>query len=128
KNIFGVVIFAAAMSSVIGSAYTSATFLKTLHKSLFNKNNLIVIVFIVISTIIFLLIGKPISLLIIAGAINGWILPITLGAILIASRKKSIVGDYKHPIWMLVFGIVAVIVTIITGVLSLQDLATLWKG
>ncbi|MDU3989405.1 MAG: divalent metal cation transporter, partial [Staphylococcus sp.] len=91
-------------------------------------NNLIVIVFIVISTIIFLLIGKPISLLIIAGAINGWILPITLGAILIASRKKSIVGDYKHPIWMLVFGIVAVIVTIITGVLSLQDLATLWKG
>ena len=37
KNIFGVVIFAAAMSSVIGSAYTSATFLKTLHKSLFNK-------------------------------------------------------------------------------------------
>ena len=81
-----------------------------------------------ISTIIFLLIGKPISLLIIAGAIKGWILPITLGAILIASRKKSIVGDYKHPIWMLVFGIVAVIVTIITGVLSLQDLATLWKG
>lgn len=128
KNIFGVVIFAAAMSSVIGSAYTSATFLKTLHKSLFNKNNLIVIVFIVISTIIFLLIGKPISLLIIAGAINGWILPITLGAILIASRKKSIVGDYKHPTWMLVFGIVAVIVTIITGILSLQDLATLWKG
>ena len=58
------------MSSVIGSAYTSATFLKTLHKSLFNKNNLIVIVFIVISTIIFLLIGKPISLLIIAS--NKW--------------------------------------------------------
>ena len=26
------------------------------------------------------------------------------------------------------FGIVAVIVTPITGVLSLQDLATLWKG
>ena len=65
-------------------------FLKTLHKSLFNKNNLIVIVFIVISTIIFLLIGKPIGLLIIAGAINGWILPITLGAILIASRKNQL--------------------------------------
>ena len=128
KNIFGVVIFAAAMSSVIGSAYTSATFLKTLHKSLFNKNNLIVIMFIVISTLIFLFIGKPVSLLIIAGAINGWILPITLGAILIASRKKSIVGDYKHPTWMLVFGIIAVIVTIITGIFSLQDLASLWKG
>ena len=128
KNIFGVVIFAAAMSSVIGSAYTSATFLKTMHKSLFNKNNLIVITFIVISTIIFLFIGKPVSLLIIAGVINGWILPITLSVILIASRKKSIVGDYKHPTWMLIFGIVAVIVTILTGIFSLQDLASLWKG
>lgn len=127
KNIFGVVIFAAAMSSVIGSAYTSATFLKTLHKSLLNKNNLIVITFIVISTFVFLFIGKPVSLLIIAGAINGWILPITLGAILIASRKKSIVGNYQHPTWMLVFGIIAVIVTIMTGIFSLQDLASLWK-
>lgn len=115
------------MSSVIGSAYTSATFLKTLHKSLLTKNNLIVIIFIVVSTLIFLFIGKPISLLIIAGAINGWILPIILGAILIASQK-SIVGDYKHPTWMLIFGIVAVIVTIVTGIFSLQDLATLWKG
>ena len=128
KNIFGIVIFAAAMSSVIGSAYTSATFLRTLHQSLFNKNNLIVIIFIVISTLIFLSIGKPVSLLIIAGAINGWILPITLGAILIANRKKSIVGDYKHPSWMLIFGIIAVIVTIITGIFSLQDIASLWKG
>ena len=92
------------------------------------KNNLFGIFFIVVSTRIFLFIGKPVSLLIIAGAINGWILPIILGAILIASRKKSIVGDYKHPTWMLIFGIVAVIVTIVTGIFSLQDLATLWKG
>ena len=62
--------------------------MKTLHKSLLTKNNLIVIIFIVVSTLIFLFIGKPISLLIIAGAINGWILPIILGAILIASRKN----------------------------------------
>ena len=61
--------------------------MKTLHKSLLTKNNLIVIIFIVVSTLIFLFIGKPISLLII-GAINGWILPIILGAILIASRKN----------------------------------------
>ena len=117
-----------AVLGVVVTAYTSATFLKTLHKSLFHKNNLIVIIFIVISTFIFLFIGKPVSLLIIAGAINGWILPITLGAILIASRKKSIVGDYQHPTWMLVFGIIAVIVTIMTGIFSLQDLASLWKG
>ncbi|HCY4521075.1 TPA: divalent metal cation transporter [Staphylococcus aureus] len=126
KNIFGIVLFAAAMSSVIGSAYTSATFLKTLHKSLKERSNLIVIVFIVISTMIFLFIGKPISLLIIAGAINGWILPITLGAILIASKKKSIVGDYKHPNWMFIFGIVAVLVTILTGIFSFKEVLQLF--
>ncbi|CXD45188.1 NRAMP family divalent metal transporter [Staphylococcus aureus] len=126
KNIFGIVLFAAAMSSVIGSAYTSATFLKTLHKSLDERSNLIVIVFIVISTMIFLFIGKPISLLIIAGAINGWILPITLGAILIASKKKSIVGDYKHPNWMFIFGIVAVLVTILTGIFSFKEVLQLF--
>lgn len=126
KNIFGIVLFAAAMSSVIGAAYTSATFLKTLHKSLDERSNLIVIVFIVISTMIFLFIGKPISLLIIAGAINGWILPITLGAILIASKKKSIVGDYKHPNWMFIFGIVAVLVTILTGIFSFKEVLQLF--
>ena len=76
------------MSSVIGSTYTSATFLKTLHKSLLTKNNLIVIIFIVVSTLIFLFIGKPISLLIILWCNKWLILPIILGAILIASRKN----------------------------------------
>ncbi|CAL28942.1 NRAMP family divalent metal transporter [Staphylococcus carnosus] len=128
KNIFGVVLFAAALSSVIGSAYTSATFLKTLSKSLMKRSNLIVITFIVVSTLIFLFIGKPIKLLIIAGALNGLILPITLGTILVASKKKSIVGDYKHPTWMLVFGIIAVVVTIITGIFSFQGLAELWSS
>ncbi|WP_436956149.1 NRAMP family divalent metal transporter [Staphylococcus sp. AS1337] len=126
RNIFGVVLFAAAMSSVIGSAYTSATFLKTLHKSVYNKTNIIVISFIVFSTLVFLSLGKPVTLLIVAGALNGLILPITLGTILIASKRKSIVGDYKHPTWMLIFGIVAVVVTIVTGVFSLQGLTELF--
>lgn len=126
RNIFGVVLFAAAMSSVIGSAYTSATFLKTLHKSVYNKTNVIVISFIVVSTLVFLFLGKPVTLLIVAGALNGLILPITLGTILIASKRKSIVGDYQHPTWMLWFGILAVIVTIVTGVFSLQGLTELF--
>ena len=40
-----------------------------------------VILFIVVSTIIFLFLGKPVTLLIVAGALNGLILPITLGTI-----------------------------------------------
>lgn len=125
KNIFGIVLFAAAMSSVIGSAYTSATFLKTMHKSIYNKTNIIVITFIVVSTLVFLFLGKPVTLLIVAGALNGLILPIILTTILIASKRKSIVGDYHHPTWMLWFGILAVIVTVVTGVYSLQGLTQL---
>src|SRR5699024_6496017 len=125
KNIFGIVLFAAAMSSVIGSAYTSATFLKTMHKSIYNKTNIIVITFIVVSTLVFLFLGKPVTLLIVAGALNGLILPIILTTILIASKRKSIVGDYHHPAWMLWFGILAVIVTVVTGVYSLQGLTQL---
>ncbi|WP_281183593.1 NRAMP family divalent metal transporter [Staphylococcus schleiferi] len=127
KNIFGVVLFAAAMSSVIGSAYTSTTFIKTLHHKIKTYDNYVVVAFIVISTLIFLFIGKPVKLLIIAGALNGLILPIVLGTILIASKNKRIVGDYKHPTWMLIFGIVAVVVTIFTGFFSLQGLAALWN-
>lgn len=127
KNIFGIVLFAAAMSSVIGSAYTSTTFIKTLHHKLNKFDNYVVIIFIVISTLIFLSIGKPIKLLIIAGALNGLILPITLGTVLIASKNKRIVGDYHHPTWMLIFGIVAVIVTLFTGFFSFQGLAELWN-
>jgi Mn2+/Fe2+ NRAMP family transporter len=122
KNIFGIVLFAAAMSSVIGSAYTSATFLKTMHKSIYNKTNIIVITFIVVSTLVFLFLGKPVTLLIVAGALNGLILPIILTTILIASKRKSIVGDYHHPAWMLIFGILAVLVTIATGVYTIIGL------
>ncbi|MBZ8175713.1 NRAMP family divalent metal transporter [Staphylococcus delphini] len=126
KNIFGIVLFAAAMSSVIGSAYTSTTFIKTMHNKLRTYDNYVVVAFIVVSTLIFLFIGRPVKLLIIAGALNGLILPIILGTVLIASKNKRIVGDYQHPTWMLLFGIVAVIVTIFTGFFSLQGLAALW--
>jgi Mn2+/Fe2+ NRAMP family transporter len=127
-RVFGVVLLAAALSSVIGSAYTSASFLKSLH-SIFDKyNNIVIVIFILISTLIFTFIGRPVTLLILAGAFNGLILPITLGAILFASKRRSIVGDYRHPTWMVIFGIIAVIFTIFAGIMSLGGLADLWNG
>lgn len=128
KQVFGVVLFAAALSSVIGCAYTSTTFIQSLHPKIKNHKNLVIITFIVISSIVFLTIGKPVKLLIIAGALNGLILPIILTTILIASRKKSIVGDYKHPMWMIVLGAIAVITTLIAGIFSLQGLQDLWNN
>ena len=127
-QVFGVVLVAAALSSVIGSAYTSASFLRSLHRFFDEHNNTVIVVFIVVSTVIFTFVGRPVALLILAGAFNGLILPITLGAILIASRRKKIVGDYRHPAWMIIFGAIAVIVTLIAGIMSLEGLADLWNG
>lgn len=126
-KIFGVVLWSAAISSVIGSAYTSVSFIRSFHPQLEKYYKWLIVGFIAFSTIVFAIVGEPVTLLIVAGALNGLILPLTLGSVLLASRKKSIVGDYGHPAWMLIFGIVAVLVTLVAGFLSLQGIADLWQ-
>lgn len=123
---FGLVLWCASITSVIGAAYTSVSFIKTLHPFIEKHENKFIILFILVSTLIMALIGKPASLLILAGSLNGLILPITLGVILIASKKESIVGEYKHPKWLFILGIIVVIVTAIGGVISLQDITKLF--
>ncbi|MBD7963238.1 NRAMP family divalent metal transporter [Fictibacillus norfolkensis] len=108
-KMFGVVMWAAAITSVVGAAYTSVSFIRTLNATLEKYHKWIIIGFIAISTIVFALVGKPVAILILVGALNGLILPISLGVMLIAAYKPKIVGDYKHPMWMTVFGIVIVL-------------------
>ncbi|CAN5284188.1 divalent metal cation transporter [soil metagenome] len=103
-RIFGVVMWAAAITSVVGAAFTSVSFLKTLHSRLDRNNNYLVIGFILFSTVVFLAVGRPVNLLVWAGTINGFILPIGLSLILLASRKKTVIGDYIHPLWLQIGG------------------------
>ena len=71
--------------------------------------------------------GQPAVLLVLAGALNGLILPITLGVCLIASQKKSVMGeDYHHPVLLLVLGIVVVVVSGYLGITSLSSLSALF--
>jgi Mn2+/Fe2+ NRAMP family transporter len=109
-KLFGIVMVSAAITSVIGSAYTSVSFIKSFHSSIERNENWFIIGFIAISTAIFVTIGRPVHLLILAGALNGLILPITLGTILIAAHKTKVIGRYKHPLWLTVFGILVVLV------------------
>jgi Mn2+/Fe2+ NRAMP family transporter len=102
--IFGVVLWSAAISSVVGAAYTSVSFIKTFHPFFQRQERLCITVFIIVSTIVFVIVGKPVRLLIIAGLINGFILPVALAIILIASRKPQLMKGYKHPLWMQVAG------------------------
>ncbi|MPQ25581.1 NRAMP family divalent metal transporter [Bacillus paralicheniformis] len=126
-KIFGLVMWGAAVTSVIGAAYTSVSFFKTFSPKIEKNSRGIIIVFIIVSTICFVTIGKPVNLLVLAGALNGLILPIALGSLLIGAYKKNIVGDYRHPIWLTIPGILVVIVMAVMGGYTLiNEIPKLW--
>jgi len=108
-KIFGVVMFSAGISSVVGSAYTSVSFIKSFHPIILKFNRQFIIGFIVISCMIFLIVGKPVKTLVAVGAINGFILPLSLGIMLLAAYRTKIIADYKQPVWLTVAGVIVVL-------------------
>ena len=120
-KIFGVVMFCAAITSVVGAAYTSVSFLKTFSPQIELKERFVIIAFIVVSTVIFVIVGNPAQVLVIVGVLNGFILPIALGLILLASRKKQIVGEYVHPLWLQIAGWLVVLMMFAFSVLTLYE-------
>ncbi|WP_293946744.1 MULTISPECIES: NRAMP family divalent metal transporter [unclassified Sphingobacterium] len=121
-RLFGLVMFAASITSIIGSAYTSVSFIKTFSTRIAKNENWIIIGFILISTLIFVSVGKPVQLLIIAGAVNGIILPISLTVMLIAAYKPAIVGVYKQPIILTLIGTTIVILMAFMSLRVMLDL------
>jgi Mn2+/Fe2+ NRAMP family transporter len=106
--IFGIVLWSAAISSVIGAAYTSVSFFKTFHPLFAKYERWCISIFIILSTIIFVWVGRPKQLLILAGAVNGLILPVALSIILIAATQSKLMKGYRHPLWMQLAGWVVV--------------------
>ncbi len=103
-RIFGVVLWSAAISSVVGASYTSISFFKTFHPSIARNERWWISGFIIISTAVFVSVGKPKELLLLAGAVNGLILPVALAVVLVAANKVSLMKDYRHPLWMQICG------------------------
>ncbi|KAF5031029.1 Natural resistance-associated macrophage protein [anaerobic digester metagenome] len=126
-RLFGVALFAAGVTSVVGAAFTSVSFLKTLHPFIEKNEKWFIIGFIAVSTLIMTILGGAKALLVAAGSLNGLILPITLGTMLLASRNKAIVGeDYKHPTWLIVAGIIVVLLTGYVGIKAVPKLLTIF--
>jgi Mn2+/Fe2+ NRAMP family transporter len=127
-KIFGVVLWSAAITSVVGSAYTSVSFLRTFHPWVEKNHRLITTIFILFSTLLFAFVGKPVKVLIIVGALNGLILPVALGLMLLAVFKDKIAGNYKHPLWMSIIGwLVVIMMSLMGGKAIVSDLSDLWK-
>lgn len=126
-RLFGLCLFSAGVSSVVGAAFTSVSFLKTLHPFIAKNERWFVVGFIAFSTLMMVIVGNAAQLLIVAGAVNGLILPISLGCMLLASRNKKIVGDYKHPTWLIVLGVIVVAVSAYSGIQAVPGIMNLFK-
>lgn len=128
KILFGVIIWCAAITSVIGASYTSVSFLKVLGSWVARWERWVVCGFIVVSALIFIIAGKaPVKLLIFAGGFNGLILPFGLGILLwIAARRRDLMGGYRYPTWLVAIGAIAWVLTIYLGYNSLTGLQDLF--
>jgi Mn2+/Fe2+ NRAMP family transporter len=71
--------------------------------------------------LIFLLLGRPVFILVAAGTLNGFILPIALSLVLLASRKTKIIGDYTHPLWLQITGWLVVLIMTAFSVQTILD-------
>lgn len=127
-RLFGVVMWSAAITSVIGSAYTSVSFIRTFSPSLERNHRWLIIGFILVSTLVFIAIGRPVKVLVLAGALNGLILPIALATMLAAAYRTKIIGGYRHPLWLTIYGgLVVLVMTYMGGHTLVTELPRLFK-
>jgi Mn2+/Fe2+ NRAMP family transporter len=120
-RVFGLVLWSAAITSVVGSAFTSISFAKSIHPFVEKYFRHLIIGFIAISTLIFVIVGEPVKVLVAAGAVNGLVLPFALTLILLAAFRKDLLGNYRHPVWMSCAGWMVVIIMSYMGIRGLME-------
>ena len=120
-RLFGVVLWSAAVTSVIGCTYTSISFAESLWPALRAWRPGAVAVFVALSLAGFVALGRPVRLLVLAGALNGMVLPATLGAVLLAARRPELLDGYRHPRWLSAAGWIAFVAASAAAAVSLAE-------
>ncbi|WP_456515787.1 NRAMP family divalent metal transporter [Agrococcus sp. UYP33] len=129
-RIFGFIFWAAALTSVIGAAYTSATFLSVFAKRLAGgwPLQLATVAFILVSLAVYAFIGTaPAALLVFVGGFNGLILPIGLAIFMYIGwfRQHDVLGGYRYPRWLLIVGTLATLLSLYMGAVSIGPIFAL---
>lgn len=119
---FGIVMWSAAITSVIGCAYTSISFIIPVAVGQEWKQKKWLLLFLTLSLTLFIVFDNPVQVLIGAGALNGIILPLSLSLILIGSTNKKLMGNYQHPAWLQWLGWAVVAATLILSVITISKL------
>jgi Mn2+/Fe2+ NRAMP family transporter len=126
---FGVVLWAASITSVIGASYTSVSFVTSRSRTSDRTRTLLVCAFIAVTTLAFVLAGAaPTTLLVFAGAFNGLLLPIGIAVVLwVATRRTDLLNGYRYPRWLLLIGWTAWLLTIYLAVNSVRPVIDLFS-
>jgi Mn2+/Fe2+ NRAMP family transporter len=127
-RLFGLIFWAAAITSIIGAAYTSVSFLTVFAPSISERRrNLATVAFILVSFVVYLLLGTaPAALLVFAGGFNGLILPVGLTIFMYVGWFRSdLLNGYRYPRWLLVAGTIAAALTWYMGTVSLVPIFAL---
>ncbi|MFT4182508.1 MAG: divalent metal cation transporter [Rhizobium sp.] len=124
-RLFGAVLLASAMTSIIGAAYTSVSFLTAFKKDITERSrNLATVGFIAVSLLGFVVMKTtPAAMLVFVGGLNGLVLPIGLSIFMYAAWARSdLMGGYRYPRWLLVLGILTCALTWYMGYKSINPI------
>nr|WP_245440584.1 NRAMP family divalent metal transporter [Rhizobium phaseoli] len=127
-RLFGAVFLASAMTSIIGAAYTSVSFLTAFKKDMSERQrNFATVGFIAISLIAYMLITTPpAAMLVFVGGLNGLVLPVGLSIFMYAVWARSdLLGGYRYPRWLLVLGVLTCVLTWYMGYKSIGPIFAL---
>jgi Mn2+/Fe2+ NRAMP family transporter len=113
-RVFGLILWAAAVTSVIGAAYTSISFITVFKPGITERGrNIATIIFIAVCLAVYLMLGTaPAALLVFAGGFNGLILPFGLSIFMYVGWMRSdMMEGYRYPRWLLILGLIACALT-----------------
>ncbi|MFN4206567.1 MAG: NRAMP family divalent metal transporter [Agrobacterium albertimagni] len=127
-RIFGAIFWAAAITSVIGAAYTSVSFVTVFKKDMTERaRNIATVIFIAVSLFFYIIITTPpAQMLVFVGGLNGLILPIGLTIFIYAGWARSdLMGGYRYPRWLLILGALTCALTWYMGYKSIGPIFAL---
>ena len=127
-RLFGAILWIAAITSVIGAAYTSVSFLTVFRADMSERSrDIATVVFIGISLVLYLVITTPpAKMLIFVGGLNGLILPIGLSIFLYAAWVRTDLMDgHRYPRWLLGLGVLVCALTWYMGYKSIGPIFAL---
>ena len=127
-QLFGAILWIAALTSVIGAAYTSVSFLTVFKADMSERaRDIATVAFIGVSLVLYLVITTPpAKMLVFVGGLNGLILPIGLSIFLYAAwARPDLMGGHRYPRWLLASGVLVCVLTWYMGYRSIGPIFAL---